>query len=54
MLPSINGVFAPGDLSVAKVEDLAGKTVGVTRGAVEDLELTEDRVCRCHDQALRG
>lgn len=39
--PFYNGVFAPGDLSVAKVEDLAGKTVGVTRGAVEDLELTK-------------
>ncbi|TCU27809.1 amino acid ABC transporter substrate-binding protein (PAAT family) [Rhizobium azibense] len=39
--PFYNGVFAPGDLSVAKVEDLAGKTIGVTRGAVEDLELTK-------------
>jgi hypothetical protein len=27
--------------SVSKVEDLAGKTIGVTRGAVEDLELTK-------------
>ena len=25
----------------AKVEDLSGKTVGVTRGSVEDLELTK-------------
>ncbi|MBZ9792637.1 transporter substrate-binding domain-containing protein [Rhizobium sp. 3T7] len=39
--PFFNGVFAPGELSVAKVEDLSGKTVGVTRGAVEDLELTK-------------
>jgi polar amino acid transport system substrate-binding protein len=34
-------VFGPKDLAVAKAEDLAGKTVGVTRGAVEDLKLTE-------------
>jgi polar amino acid transport system substrate-binding protein len=26
---------------VAKAEDLSGKTIGVTRGAVEDLELTK-------------
>ncbi len=39
--PFFNGVFAPADLAVAKVEDLSGKTVGVTRGAVEDLELTK-------------
>ncbi|WP_421870982.1 transporter substrate-binding domain-containing protein [Pararhizobium sp.] len=39
--PFFNGVFAPADVAVTKVEDLAGKTVGVTRGAVEDLELTK-------------
>ncbi|MFW8588025.1 transporter substrate-binding domain-containing protein [Rhizobium beringeri] len=39
--PFFNGVFAPADLSIAKVEDLAGKSIGVTRGAVEDLELTK-------------
>lgn len=39
--PFFNGVFAPADLAVAKAEDLSGKTVGVTRGAVEDLELTK-------------
>ena len=39
--PFFNGVFGPKDLAVAKVEDLAGKTIGVTRGAVEDLKLTE-------------
>ncbi|RWO01212.1 transporter substrate-binding domain-containing protein [Mesorhizobium sp.] len=39
--PFYNGVFAPADLAVAKAEDLAGKTVGVTRGAIEDLELTK-------------
>jgi polar amino acid transport system substrate-binding protein len=39
--PFFNGVFGPKDLAVAKAEDLAGKTIGVTRGAVEDLKLTE-------------
>jgi polar amino acid transport system substrate-binding protein len=39
--PFYNGVFAPADIAVAKAEDLAGKTVGVTRGAIEDLELTK-------------
>ncbi|MBP1858688.1 transporter substrate-binding domain-containing protein [Rhizobium herbae] len=39
--PFFNGVFAPADVAVAKVEDLSGKIVGVTRGAVEDLELTK-------------
>ena len=39
--PFYNGVFGPASLKVAKADDLAGKTVGVTRGAVEDLELTK-------------
>ena len=39
--PFFNGVFGPKDLPVAKAEDLAGKTIGVTRGSVEDLKLTE-------------
>jgi polar amino acid transport system substrate-binding protein len=39
--PFFNGVFAPAELSAAKAEDLSGKVVGVTRGAVEDLELTK-------------
>jgi polar amino acid transport system substrate-binding protein len=39
--PFFNGVFGAADEKVAKVEDLAGKTVGVTRGAVEDLELSK-------------
>jgi polar amino acid transport system substrate-binding protein len=38
--PFFNGVFAPGDVAVATAEDLADKTIGVTRGAIEDLELT--------------
>lgn len=39
--PFFNGVFAPDNVAVTKVEDLSGKTVGVTRGSVEDLELTK-------------
>ncbi|MBA4789257.1 MAG: transporter substrate-binding domain-containing protein [Pseudomonadota bacterium] len=39
--PFFNGVFGPADLKVSKPEDLAGMTVGVTRGSIEDLELTK-------------
>ncbi|WP_332304490.1 transporter substrate-binding domain-containing protein [Rhizobium sp. GR12] len=39
--PFFNGVFGPTDLAVSKAEDLTGKTVAVTRGSVEDLELTK-------------
>ncbi|MDF3839638.1 transporter substrate-binding domain-containing protein [Cupriavidus basilensis] len=39
--PFYNGVFGPADQKVASAADLAGKTVGVTRGAVEDLELSK-------------
>jgi polar amino acid transport system substrate-binding protein len=39
--PFFNGVFGPADLKVSKAEDLAGKVVGVTRGSVEDLELSK-------------
>jgi len=39
--PFFNGVFAPEDMAVKSAADLAGKTVGVTRGAIEDLELTK-------------
>lgn len=39
--PFYNGVFGMANQSVGKAEDLAGKTVGVTRGAIEDLELTK-------------
>ena len=34
-------MFGPNDLTVAKAEDLAGKTIGVTRGAIEDMELSK-------------
>ena len=40
--PFFLGVFsANADESVSSPEDLAGKTIGVTRGAVEDMELSE-------------
>lgn len=39
--PFFNGVFAPDSVAVSKAEDLSGKSVGVTRGSVEDLELTK-------------
>ncbi|WP_050464592.1 transporter substrate-binding domain-containing protein [Herbaspirillum autotrophicum] len=39
--PFFNGVFGAGDQKVSGPADLAGKTIGVTRGSVEDLELTK-------------
>jgi polar amino acid transport system substrate-binding protein len=39
--PFFNGVFGPADMKIAGAADLAGKTVAVTRGSVEDLELTK-------------
>lgn len=39
--PFFSGVFGTDREAVGKVEDLAGKTVGVTRGAIEDLELSK-------------
>ena len=39
--PFFNGVFGPADAKVSQVDDLAGMTVGVTRGSVEDLELSK-------------
>lgn len=39
--PFYNGVFGPADVAAADAASLAGRTVGVTRGAVEDLELTK-------------
>ena len=39
--PFFNGVFGPAEIEVTSAEDLAGKTIAVTRGAIEDLALTE-------------
>ncbi len=38
--PFFQAVFAAKSLTVRNWADLAGKTVGVTRGAIEDMELT--------------
>lgn len=39
--PFFNGVFGPDDIEISGPEDLGGYTVGVTRGAVEDLTLSD-------------
>jgi polar amino acid transport system substrate-binding protein len=39
--PFFSGVFGTKAIAVAKVEDLAGKTIGATRGAIEEQELTK-------------
>ena len=39
--PFYSAVFGPEELQVAKPEDLAGKTIGVTRGTIEDSALTK-------------
>jgi len=39
--PFFQAVFAPKSVNVKGAADLAGKTVGVTRGAIEDMELTK-------------
>ncbi|TLX58632.1 amino acid ABC transporter substrate-binding protein [Stutzerimonas nosocomialis] len=38
--PFFLGVFGPEDSQVASLDDLAGKTISVTRGSVEDMELS--------------
>ncbi len=39
--PFFNGVFGPKNAKVEKAADLAEKTIAVTRGSIEDLELTK-------------
>jgi len=39
--PFFQAVFAAKSLPVKSAADLAGKTIGVTRGAIEDMELTK-------------
>ena len=39
--PFFQAVFAAKGMTLKSAADLAGKTVGVTRGAIEDLELTK-------------
>jgi polar amino acid transport system substrate-binding protein len=39
--PFFQAVFAAKSLNIKSFDDLAGKTIGVTRGAIEDQELTK-------------
>jgi polar amino acid transport system substrate-binding protein len=39
--PFFSGVYGTKDIAVTKVDDLAGKTVGATRGAIEEQELSK-------------
>lgn len=39
--PFFSGVYGPTDASVSDYEDLSGYSIGVTQGALEDLELSE-------------
>jgi polar amino acid transport system substrate-binding protein len=39
--PFFSGVFGAKNVAVTKVDELAGKTVGATRGAIEEQELTK-------------
>ena len=39
--PYYQGVFGPADVKVASPADLTGKTVGATRGALEEIALTQ-------------
>lgn len=39
--PFFSGVYGTADIAVTKVEDLDGKTVGATRGAIEEQELSK-------------
>lgn len=39
--PFFSGVFAPANVKISAPADLSGKVIGVTRGAIEDLELTK-------------
>ncbi len=38
--PFYLGVFGPKDASIASLDDLDGKTISVTRGSIEDIELS--------------
>ena len=39
--PFFSGVFGTKDIKVASADDLKGKTIGATRGAIEEQELTK-------------
>ena len=39
--PFFSGVYGPSEASVSQYDDLAGYTIGVTQGSLEDLEVTD-------------
>src|SRR5215203_4593786 len=39
--PFFSGVYGTKDLAAAKLEDLAGKTIGATRGSIEEQEISK-------------
>jgi polar amino acid transport system substrate-binding protein len=39
--PFFSGVYGTKDVAVTKMEDLAGKTIGATRGAIEEQEVSK-------------
>jgi len=39
--PFFQGIFAPKSIALTSFQDLAGKSIAVTRGAIEDQELTK-------------
>jgi len=38
--PFFNGVFGPADIKVSKIEEVGTHSMGVTRGSVEDIEIS--------------
>ena len=52
--PFFSGVFGTKAIAVASAADLAGKTIGATRGAIEEQELTNIGAAGRDRQALRG
>jgi len=54
--PFISGVFASKDLSIKSMADMAGKSIGVTRGTIEDQNVTsmlpaDAKILRFEDHA---
>jgi polar amino acid transport system substrate-binding protein len=39
--PFFNGVFGPADVKVSKIEEVGTRSMGVTRGSVEDIEISK-------------
>lgn len=39
--PFFNGVFGPADVKVSKIEEVGNRSMGVTRGSVEDIEVSK-------------